>query len=149
MDVGTNTGVATDVGTNTGVATDVGTNTGVATDVGTNTGVATDVGTNTGVATDVGTNTGVATDVGTNTGVASGVTQDRTHVWAYLSLILPCQSCHHVPFGWLVTGSPCTSNMKDLVSVAVPSVMVLEAVQLYSPESESCRSHRFNTDTVK
>ena len=45
--------------------------------------------------------------------------------------------------------SPCTSNMKDLVSVAVPSVMVLEAVQLYSPESESCRSHRFNTDTVK
>ena len=45
--------------------------------------------------------------------------------------------------------SPCASNMKDLVSVAVPSVMVLEAVQLYSPESESCRSHRFNTDTVK
>ena len=33
--------------------------------------------------------------------------------------------------------SPCASNMKNLVSVAVPSVMVLEAVQLYSPESEN------------
>ena len=35
------------------------------------------------------------------------------------------------------------------MSVAAPVVRVLEAVQLYWPESENCKSHRFSTDTVK